>query len=220
MTVHKAEKLHDPGAELLDKASGLWARFGRVLLIGAGVLAAAALLVFFMMRSRAQAEAAAAGQLAEANLLYWQGDYKRSMEQAKAVAQQYPSTPSGIDAHRLAGDNAYYDANYKAAIEEYRAFLAREKTGLLAEGVRRSLANALESAGENEEAARTYAGLVGLFDRETSAEFLASAARCELAAKRPAEAVKYLQRIVDEFGETSSAGLARVLIAEHSGPTR
>lgn len=220
MTVHKADKLHDPGAELLDKASGLWARFGRVLLIGVGVLAAAGLLAFFMMRSRAQAEEAASGRLAEASVLYWQGDYKRSMEQAKAVAQQYPSTPSGIDAHRLAGDNAYYDANYKAAIEEYRAFLAKQKSGMLADAVRRSLANALESAGEYEEAARTYASLVGIFDRETSGEFLASAARCEIAAKRPAEAVKYLQRVVDEFGETSGANLARVQIAELSGPAR
>jgi tetratricopeptide (TPR) repeat protein len=217
LTLHKAEKLHDPGAELLDQAAGMWARYGRIVLIVAGVVVAAAVLVFFTLRSRDQAEAAAAGRLAEANVLYWQGDYQRSLEQARQVAQQYGSTPSGVDAHRLAGDNAYWKGDYKLAIEEYQAYLSRQKTGLLADAVRRSLAYAFESAGRHQEAAQAFAGLVGVFDRETSAEFLSAAARCETAAGRPAEALKHLQRIVDEYGETAGANVARIQIAELSG---
>jgi hypothetical protein len=55
-----------------------------------------------------------------------------------------------------------------------------------------------------------------VFGRESSAEFLAAAARCQRAAGKPAEAVKSLQRLVGEYGESSYANLARVLIAELS----
>lgn len=220
MTVPRTARLEDPGADLLNRGKAIWDRYGRTVLVVLGVLAVAAVLVFFVLRSRAAAEDAAANRLAEANLLYWQGEYARSLELSRQIAQQYPSAPSGIDAHRLAGDNAYWNGDFKTAVTEYRAYLARQKSGLLANAVQRSLAYALESDRDYAEAVSTYVGLVGVFDRESSAEFLAAAARCERAAGRPAEAVKYLQRLVGEFGETSQASLARVLVAELSGGAR
>jgi tetratricopeptide (TPR) repeat protein len=137
---------------------------------------------------------------------------------ARQIAQQYPSTPSGIDAHRLAGDNAYWDGDFKAAVTEYRTYLGREKKGLLADAARRSLAYALESSKQFAEAASTYESLVGVFDRESSAEFLAATARCYRALNRPADAIKSLQRLVSEFGETSYANPARIELAELSPP--
>lgn len=216
MTVPRTARLEDPGAELIDRGRDLWSRYGRVGLMAVGAVAVAAVLVFFVVRSRSASEDLAASRLAEADVLYWQGEYTRSLELARQVAQQYPSTPSGLDAHRLAGDDCYWNGDFKTAVEEYRAYLARQKSGILANAARRSLAYALESNRQYAEAATTYASLVGSFGRESSAEFLAAAARCERAAGRPAEAVRYLQRLVGEYGETSYAGLARVLIAELS----
>ena len=209
-------RLEDPGAELLARGAELWGHYGRLVL---GVVVAAAVIgavTFLTLRSREAAEGRAAGMLAEANVLYWQGDYARSRDMAKQIAKQYPSSPSGIDAHRLAGDNAYWDGDFKGATDEYRAYLARVKTGELADAVRRSLAYALESDHKFVEAATAYEKLVGAFDRESSAEFLAAAGRCYRAAGQPAEAAKRLQRLVDEFGETSHAMPARVELAELS----
>jgi tetratricopeptide (TPR) repeat protein len=172
------------------------------------------------MRARASAEAEAAGKLAEANVLYWQGDYARSLELSKQIAQQHGSTPSGLDAHRLAGDNAYWNGDFKTAVTEYRAYLAKEKKGLLADAARRSLAYALESNKQYAEAATTYESLVGVFDRESSAEFLAGAARCYRAQSQPAEAAKRLQRLLDEFGETSFVNPARIELAELTVPQK
>jgi len=207
-------RLEDPGAELLDRVTGFWARYQTIVLASVGVVVAVAAIAFFTLRARASSENEAAGRLAEANVLFWQGDYARSLEISRQVYEQYGSTPSGTDAHRLAGDNAFWSGDFRTAADEYGRYLARVKSGPLADAVRRSHAYALESAGQPQAAAELYERLVGTFDRESSAEFLAAAARCHLALGRKDEAVKRLQRLVDEFGETTYAATARIHLAE------
>jgi tetratricopeptide (TPR) repeat protein len=219
LSVQKSARLHDPGAELLDRATGFWERYGRITMIVAGAIVAVIVVAVLMVRSRARTEDQAAGQLAEASAAYWQGDYDRSLSLAKQVYQQYPSAPSGVEAHRLAGDNAYWNGDFKTAITEYQAYLGKVKSGVLADAARRSLASAFESNRQFAEAAALYEELVGKFDRESSAEFLAGAARCYRALNKPADATQRLQRLVNEFGETSAAQLARIDLAEH-GATR
>jgi predicted negative regulator of RcsB-dependent stress response len=216
LTVPKSARLRDPGAELLDRATVFWDRKGRIVLGVVGGVVAVAAIGLITMRTRAATEGEAAGKLAEANVLYWQGEYERSLAAARQIAQQFPSAPSGIEAHRLAGDNAYWNGDPKTAVSEYRAYLDRQKQGVLADAARRSLAYALESNKQYQDAANTYESLIGKFDRESSAEFLAAAARCYRALGRPAEATRRLQRLVDEFGETSYANLARIQLAEYS----
>src|ERR1041384_3246881 len=152
LETRKATQLVDPGAELLDRAQALWASYGRIILGVVGGAAVVAVLGFFMLRSRATSEEQASGKLAEATVLFWQGQYDRSIDIAKQVAQQFPSTRSGNDAHRLIGDDAYWNgmlrsepSDYKTAVTENRAYLAHEKTGPLASAARRSLAYSLES---------------------------------------------------------------------------
>ena len=211
---HRTEHLADPGAELIDRAQGAWRQYGRIGTIVAGIALVGGALWFFSMQSNARTEAQAGDKLADANALFWQGEYKRSQEVAKTVSQQWPDSPSGIDAHRLAGDDAYWSGDFKTAITEYQASLAKSKTGLLADGVRRSLAYSYDSNKQYAEAAARYSQLVGTFDRESSAEMLAAAARCQRDAGHKAEAAKLLQRLLDEFGETSFANEARIDLAE------
>jgi tetratricopeptide (TPR) repeat protein len=210
----KAQRLEDPGAEMLERATAVWDRFGRVILVAGAAVIVVAVGAWFLMKSRAQREEQAASALAEANILYWQGDYARSLERARQVSTQFESTPSGIEAHRLAGDNAFWNGDFKTAVAEYRRYLDKHKGDLLADAARRSLAYALESAGQLQEAAQQYEQLVGKFDRNSSAEFLSAAARCERLLNRPEEALKRLERVEREFGETSYGQSARIEIAE------
>jgi len=216
LTFHfkKTAKIEDPGADLLDSLTGLFERYGRVLLIAVGVVVVAAVAIMFTVRGRAAAESQAASMLAEASVLYWQGQYDQSLTMAKQVNQQYPTTPSGIDALRLAGDNAYWNGDFETAVTEYRSYLSQEKRTLLRDSARRSLAYALESAGKLDEAAKEFEGLVGAFDRESSGEFLASAARCYRALDRPQEAIRVLERLVSEFGDTAAGSGGRLELAE------
>jgi tetratricopeptide (TPR) repeat protein len=191
-----------------------------MLLIGLGVIAVIAIGAFFTMRARAADEEQAAGKLAEANLYFWQGAYDRSLPVARQVAEQWPNSPSGIDARRLAGDDQFWLGKFKESVAEYRLYLAKQKSGLISDAVRRSFAYALESDLQFKEAAPVYVGLVGKFDRESSAEFLYAAARCYRQLNQPKEADQMLKRLLDEFGETSNANRARMLRAELAAAPR
>jgi len=205
-----------PGTEELKRLASLWERYGRIVLGVAGGLVVIGGVAFLNLRTRAASEEQASIQLAQAGIAYWQGDYARSLEMARQIAAQHPSVPSGIEAHRLAGDNAYWVGDFKGAVAEYRRYLDKEKRGLLADAGRRSLAYALESDHQYVEAARLYEQLVGVFDRGSSAEFLVAAARCYRQGGRPADAVQRLQRVDQEFGDTSYAQAARIELAELS----
>lgn len=212
----KGTALQDPGAEMLDQVTSLWERYGRIILGALVAVVAVAAVAYFTIRSNATQEVSASEKLAQANALFWQGDYDRSKSIADETAKQYGGTPSGIDALRISGDNAYWRGNWKDAITQYKAYLGKSGSGLMGNVVRRSLAYAYESDKQQAEAAKLYDGLVGVFDRESSAEFLAASARCHEALGNKAEAVKRLQRLTDEFGETSYASRARVKLAELS----
>lgn len=209
--------MSDPGAEILDRITRFWDEYGRVTLIALGVAAVVGVVTFLYLRSRAADENQASARLAEATALFWQGEYARSAEIAHQVVEQYGGTHSGLDALRVQGDDAFWSGDFKAAIQSYRAYLAKRASGVIAESVHRSLAYALESDGKSLDAAREYEGLVGVFDRESSGEFLAAAARCYRAAGQPAEAVKQLERLVQDYGDTSYANEARQDLAELRG---
>ncbi len=215
----KGTALSDPGAELVDRVTALWERYARIILGALAALIVVAAVAYFTIRSNETQETAASTKLAQANTLFWQGDYERSKTIADEVAKQYGSTPSGLDALRIAGDADYWNGDFKAAVTSYRAYLAKHDSGLMGNVVRRNLAYALENDKQYAEASKLYDGLVGVFDRESSAEFLAGAARCQEALGNKTAAIEQLKRLVDEFGETSSASLARVRLAELEGLT-
>ena len=221
MTLEReSARLEDPGAQLLDSISSRWAKYGRMVLIGLGVVAAIAVGTFFTLRARAAEEEQAAGKLAEANLFFWQGAYDRSLPMARQVAEQWPNSPRGIDAHRVAGDDQFWLGKFKESAAEYRLYLATKKSGLVADAVRRSLAYALESDLQYKDAEVVFEGLVGRFDRESSAEFLYAAARCYRQLNQPKEAEVVLKRLLDEYGETSYATRARILREELAAALR
>lgn len=206
--------LRDDGGETLDKLQSLWERYGRIASIVIAVVAVVGVGLFFFRRGQENREGQAAAKLAEANALYWQGDYARSTEVAGQVVQQYGGTPSGRDALRLQGDNAFWTGDFKLAAQHYEAYLKHVSGGLLADAARRSLAYAQESDKQYAAAAKTYESLVGRFDRISSAEFLWAAARCHRALGQPAEAVTRLRRLTTEFPETAYARTALMAIAE------
>ena len=202
--------IEDPGADLLDRAQGLWNRYGQPLLIALLVVAAGAIGTYYWMNGQARQENAASEKLAQANDLFWRADYDRSRTLAQEVSKAYPNTPSGIDALRIAGDDAYWRGNWKDAITDYEAYLKKNSSGIIANGVRRSLAYAQESTGQFEAAAGNFDKLIGVFDRESSGELLFSSARCLVAAKKPDDAKTRLQRILDEFPDSGYQLQARM----------
>lgn len=210
----KQTTLDDPGADLLDRVSRIWNQYGRIVLgvvVGVAVVGVA---LFYIRSGNQRRENTASEKLAEANDLFWRADYDRSRQIAQDVAKQFAGTPSGVDALRIAGDDAYWRGNWKDAVVDYKAYLAKNKSGLLADAVRRSLAYAQESSGEYAEAAANYEKLVGVFDRESSGELLYAAARSLVAAKKPDEAKLRYQRILDEYPDSGYQLQARIALGK------
>ena len=202
--------IEDPGAELLDRATGLWEQYGRTTLyvvVGVLVLGIAG---YYWKTGQDRRENSAAEKLAQANELFWRADYDRSRQIAQEVSKQFSGTPSGTDALRISGDNSYWRGNWKEAIADYKAYLKANNSGLIASTVKRSLAYALESDGQYAEAVPLYTSLVGVFERESSGEMLFAAARCQLALQKREEAKALLQRVVDEFPDSSFQLQARI----------
>ena len=208
--------LDDPGAELLDRATTLWDRYGRIVLGVVVGLAVIGVSAYYVMAGGARKENSASERLAEASDLFWRADYDRSRTIAQDIVKQYGDTPSGLDALRIAGDDAYWRGNWKDAVADYEAYLKKKGSGLLANTVRRSLAYAQESLGQYAAAAGNFDQLVGQIDRETSGEMLFAAGRCLVADKKPEEAKKRYQRIIDEFPDSSFQIQARIELGKLS----
>jgi TolA-binding protein len=202
--------IDDPGADLLDRATALWDRYGRIVLGVVVGVAVVGVSIYYVTTGAAHKENAASERLAEASDLFWRADYDRSRTIAQDIIKQYPDTPSGLDALRIAGDDAYWRGNWKDAVADYDAYLKKKSSGLLANTVRRSLAYAQESLGQFSAAAANFDQLVGQIDRETSGEMLFAAGRCLVADKKPDEAKKRYQRIIDEFPDSSYQLQARM----------
>lgn len=218
LETRKGTAMVDPGAEMVDQLTSVWQRYGRIALGVLGAVVVVAGVAYYTIQQNKVQNNLASKKLAEADMLFWQGDYERAKTVAGEVSKSYGSTPSGVDAHRIAGDAAYWRGEFKPAETEYKAYLSRVSSGTVAQSVRRSLAYTLDSEKQYAEAIKLYDGLVGVFDRETSAEMLASAARCALENNDKAGALQRYQRIANEFGETSVAQHARVKMAELGAP--
>ena len=218
LETRKGTAMEDPGAVMVDQLTSVWQRYGRIALGVVGAIVVVAGVAYYTVQQNKVQNNLASKKLAEADMLFWQGDYDRAKTTADEVVKSYGSTPSGVDAHRISGDAAYWRGNFKAALTEYKAYLSRNSSGTVAQSVRRSLAYSLDSDKQYAEAAKLYDGLVGVFDRESSAEMLASAARCVLVTNDKAGAIQRYQRIANEFGETSVAQAARVRMAELGAP--
>jgi len=208
--------LDDPGAELLDRATTLWERYGRFALGAVVGLAVIGVSAYYVVAGAARKENTASERLAQASDLFWRADYDRSRQMAKELARQYPDTPSGLDALRISGDDAYWRGNWKDAVDDYEAYLKKRPKGLLADAVRRSLAYAQESLGQYAAAAANFDLLVGELDRETSGEMLYAAARCFRESGHADEAKKRYQRIIDEFPDSSYQLQARIELGKLS----
>jgi tetratricopeptide (TPR) repeat protein len=214
----KGTDLVDPGAEMVDQLNAAAQRYGRIALGVLGAIVVVAGIAYYTIQNNRTQENLASKKLAEADMMFWQGDYDRAKTTADEVAKAYGSTPSGADAHRISGDASFWKGNFKASVTEYKGYLSRNGSGTVAQSVRRSLAYALDSDKQYAEATKAYDALVGVFDRETSAEMLAAAARCALETNDKAGAIQRFKRITDEFGDTTGAQAARVRLAELGGP--
>lgn len=154
----KRQMKEDPLVTAAFRATEVWERFGRTILIAAGGILVLALLVFFVLRTRAQAEQRAMGDLFRAQVALTQGDAQSAAPMLKELVDNSPGTRAARDAMLLLGDAMMTQRNPKEAATWYQKFVdkaggdkALERAGYLGLGA------ALEDGGQFVPAADAYA---------------------------------------------------------------
>ena len=154
----KRQMKEDPLVTAAFRATEVWERFGRMILIVAGGILLLALLVFFVSRTRAQAEQRAMGDLFRAHATLAQGDPASAAPMLRELIDNSPGTAAARESMLLLGDALMAQRNPKEAATWYQKYVdkaggnkQREQAGYLGLGA------ALEDAGQFGPAADAYA---------------------------------------------------------------
>ncbi|HYJ32498.1 MAG TPA: tetratricopeptide repeat protein [Candidatus Binatia bacterium] len=192
----KRQMKEDPLVTAAFRATEVWERFGRTILIAAGGILLLALLVFFVLRTRAQAEQRAMGDLFRAQVALTQGDAQSAAPMLKELVDNSPGTRAARDAMLLLGDAMMAQRNPKEAATWYQKFVDKaggdktlERAGYLGLGA------ALEDGGQFAPAADAYAKSA---ERSTSdndrGRAMLSEARSLMRAGQTRKAVEIYQK--------------------------
>lgn len=154
----KRQIKEDPLVTAAFRATEVWERYGRNILIGLGVVVLLGLLIFFVLRTRGQAEEKAKGEVFRAMVTLSQNDFTTAVPMLKQIVDEAPGTGPARDAMLMLGDAFMSQRNPKEAATWYERFLekARGDKGLELAGYR-GLGAALEDGGEFAKAADAYA---------------------------------------------------------------
>lgn len=174
------------------RATDVWERHGRIILAAAGGLILVAVLAAFVMRTRAQSEERAQGDLFRATLAIQQGDYVTGGPMLKELVDNSPGTKAARDALRYLGDASMMQGKPAEAADWYKKFIAKaggDKTAVLAGTW--GLAAAQEDAKAFADAAAAYgdAAKMSGSDNERGRAMLAEA-RCFMRASQNAKAIE------------------------------
>jgi tetratricopeptide (TPR) repeat protein len=180
------------------RATEIWERHGRAILIAAASIVVVVVLGLFVMRTRAQSEERAQGELFRAILAVNQGDYVTAEPMLKELIDNSPGTNAARDAHRYLADALIAEGKPAEAAPWYRKYVAKSggnKAAALAG--QWGLAAALESEKKFAEAAAAYAEAAkrSETDNERGRAMLGEA-RSYMRAGQTAKAIEIYQAIV------------------------
>jgi TolA-binding protein len=136
--------------------------------------------------------------------------YEAMAAKFKAVADQYPSSDSGLFARYREGATQMALGNTKEAAAAYQQVIDRAGTKLYGQMARLGLAEAQARAGQYDSAINTYMGLADNKDGPLPVDgILMQLGRTYLEAGKATEAQQTFNRVVEEFPESPFSGDAR-----------
>jgi TolA-binding protein len=180
------------------RATEVWERHGRAILIALGAVVLAVVLVLFVMRSRAQSEERAQGELFRAVLSMGQGDYVTAGPMMKELIDNSPGTKAARDATRYMGDISLAQGKPAEAITWYQKYLEKaggDKAAALAAAWGLGAARENNKAFADAAAAYADAAKRSGSDNERGRAMLAEA-RCYLRAGQNAKALETYQAVL------------------------
>ena len=191
----KRQIKEDPLVTAAFRGTQIWEQHGTRILLGLGAVVLLVLLVFFVSRTRAQAEARASADLFRAEMSVGQNDFGTALQMLSEIVDSSPGTNAARTAMLYLGDSYLGQGKAADAINWYRRALG--KAGRDAEAkvaATHGLAAALEDRGDFAQAAATYADLakLGSSDNDRGRAMLEQA-RCLAKAGQTQKAIEVYQ---------------------------
>jgi pentatricopeptide repeat protein len=209
----KRQMKEDPLVTAAFRGTQIWEDHGTRILLALGAVVLVLLLVFFVSRTRAQAEDRAASDLFRAELSVEQNDFATAIQMLREIVDAAPGTRAAQQAMMYLGDAYLGQGKPTEAVNWYRRALA--KAGRAKDAKAASLyglAAALEDRGDFVQAAASNEELAKLAtsDNERGRTMLAQA-RCLAKAGQSEKAIsvyKEIQRLpVVDLQILNSAGV-------------
>jgi len=187
----KRQIKEDPLVTAAFHGTQIWEQHGTRILVGLGAAVLLVLLVFFVARTRAQAEERASADLFRAELSVGQNDFATANQMLKEIVDSSPGTNAARTAMLYLGDTAMGQGKPAEAVSWYRRALAKAGHDPVAQKAAvHGLAAALEDHGDFAEAALNYGALakLGTNDNDRGRAMLQEA-RCLAKAGQSKKAV-------------------------------
>jgi len=191
----------------------------RPLGIGAAVVIAAGLLVWFLAASAARKEAFATQQLEQAWAAMDAGNLPQASSELQRVASTYGGTNAAHEATLSLNQARLEMGQGQLAVEDLRRFAESNPPVQYRFAAWKLLGTALEDLDRPAEAAEAYRSAASDAEMDfMKADALLSAARASVNAGDTAGAMAALNRVMTEFPETAAAPAAELRLAELSRP--
>lgn len=203
------------------KATEVWERHGRVILAVAGGAVLVAVLAIFVMRTRAQSEARAQGDLFRAVLAMQQNDYVTGGPMLKELVDNSSGTRAAREALRYLGDVAMAQGKPAEAITWYQKYLEKSRGDRNATLAGRwGLAAAQEDGKSFADAAATYGEIAkeSTTDNERGRALLAQARSYLRAGQNDKAIATYKAVIALPLAEQPILDAANARLGELQGP--
>ncbi len=211
MSAQTTQAPQDPGRQLIE-----WiVKNRRTVITVAVALAAAALVVWFVIEYQHRKELAAIRALEEARVALQSGNVPLAASDLSRLVSTYGGTVAGDEAVVLLAQVRLEQDQPTVAAEELRAALNRGVRPQFLASIHGLLGTALEAIGNQREAAEAYErASEATWYQYLKALYLNEAGRAFLAAQDTARSLAVYERVLSDHADTPGAAEARVRLAE------
>jgi TolA-binding protein len=182
---------------------------------GAGLVAVIIVVAILIMQGRMKAEQSAGLGMAQAQSLYFSGDYTQASTQFQSVIDRYGSSRAAKTALLFQGNCLLALGNNAGAEQALRKFLSKGKLDPVQEaGAHRGVGGALVGQQKYAEGAEAFAAAGKVAGNPLAGDDWLQAGLAYASAGRKDDAAKAFQKVLDDFPQSQSVTEARERLQE------
>ncbi len=213
--ITKKEVKEDKLVTFTFRMTEFFQRHTNQVLVGAGVLVAAAVLVYFFVNSRSNQAKEAQTLLAQANLELKAGNIQQAVSILDVVIRRFAGTKSGKRASFLLGNAYFYSREYQLAKTKFEEYLRSGREPYLLASAQAGIAQCQLEMGDFLLAGENFAGAAQRSPEDfLKREYLFNAAWSFSKTNQQGKAREMYEELISRFPESPQAQKAKMDLAQ------